>query len=69
MTRNEGNKPPSLFFCIFSKLLRKSFDMQRNYLQRNGKLCSETSGNLLNFERPEFSTFGQHYPEDKSLSS
>ena len=58
MMRNEGNKPPNLFFfCRFSKLLRKSFDMQRNYLQRNGKLCSEASGNLLNFQRPGFSTF------------
>ena len=57
------------FFCRFSKLLRKSFDMQRNYLQRNGKLCSETSGNLLNFQRPRFSTFGQHYPADKYLGN
>ena len=69
MMRNEGNKPPSLFFCRFSKLLRKSFDMLRNYLQRNGKLCSETSGNLLNFQRPGFSTFGQHYLADKYLGN
>ena len=57
------------FFCRFSKLLRKSFDMHRNYLQRNGKPCSETSGNLLNFQRPGFSTFGQHYPADKYLGN